>query len=86
MVNDVSIEQRKRRVNTLFYQPIGCGREAEIQAWRANEMADGVVFQKWRWTEIAVTLGLVFVASIRTSGSRRTKMSGQLMVASSAVW
>jgi len=24
-----------------------------------------VVFQKWRWTEIAVTLGLVFVASIR---------------------
>src|SRR6266851_4508108 len=23
-----------------------------------------VVFQKWRWTEIAVTLGLVFVASI----------------------
>jgi hypothetical protein len=86
MVNDASIEQRKRRVNTLFYQPIGCRREAEIQAWRANEMADGVVFQKWRWTEIAVTLGLVFVASIRTSGSRRTKMSGQLMVASSAVW
>src|SRR6266704_2319657 len=24
-----------------------------------------VVFQKWRWTEIAVTLGLVFVASLR---------------------
>ena len=24
-----------------------------------------VVFQKWRWTEIAVTLGLVFVASMR---------------------
>src|SRR5262249_37803370 len=24
-----------------------------------------VVFQKWRWTEMAVTLGLVFVASIR---------------------
>ena len=24
-----------------------------------------VVFQKWRWTAIAVTLGLVFVASIR---------------------
>ena len=24
-----------------------------------------VAFQKWRWTEIAVTLGLVFVASIR---------------------
>src|SRR6266566_1375584 len=25
----------------------------------------GVVFQKWRWTEIAVTLGLIFVASLR---------------------
>jgi hypothetical protein len=27
-----------------------------------------VVFQKWRWTEIAVTLGLVFVASSGRSG------------------
>ena len=26
---------------------------------------DPVVFQKWRWTEIAVTLGLIFVASLR---------------------
>ena len=24
-----------------------------------------VVFQKWRWTKIGVTLGLVFVASLR---------------------
>ncbi len=24
-----------------------------------------VVFQKWRWTAIAVTLGLIFVASLR---------------------
>ena len=24
-----------------------------------------VVFQKWRWTEIIVTLGLIFVASLR---------------------
>jgi len=24
-----------------------------------------VVFQKWRWTEIAVTLGLIFIASMR---------------------
>ena len=24
-----------------------------------------VVFQKWRWTEIAVTLGLIFVVSLR---------------------
>jgi hypothetical protein len=24
---------------------------------------DRVVFQKWRWTEIAVTLGIVFIAS-----------------------
>jgi hypothetical protein len=28
----------------------------------------GVVFQKWRWTEIAVTLGLVFVALSGRSG------------------
>src|SRR5262249_22399189 len=28
-----------------------------------------VVFQKWRWTAIAVTLGLVFVASLRKEGS-----------------
>src|SRR5215471_14529496 len=25
----------------------------------------GVVFQKWRWTEMHVTLGLIFVASLR---------------------
>jgi hypothetical protein len=24
-----------------------------------------VVFQKWRWTEITVTLGLIFIASLR---------------------
>src|SRR6266699_2656552 len=29
----------------------------------------GVVFQKWRWTAIAVTLGLVFVASMRKEWS-----------------
>jgi hypothetical protein len=29
---------------------------------------DLVAFQKWRWTEIAVTLGLVFVASSGRSG------------------
>jgi hypothetical protein len=34
------------------------------RVWRAV-LRMGVVFQKWRWTEIAVTLGLVFVASIR---------------------
>ena len=28
------------------------------------------MFQKWRWTEIAVTLGLVFVASIRKEWPR----------------
>src|SRR5262245_8403753 len=26
---------------------------------------ESVVFQKWRWTEIAVTLGLIFVVSLR---------------------
>src|SRR5713101_64548 len=29
-----------------------------------QSVANMVVFQKWRWTEVAVTLGLVFVASI----------------------
>src|SRR5215813_11085797 len=33
-------------------------------AWMAW-FSTRVVFQKWRWTEIAVTLGLVFVASLR---------------------
>src|SRR5260370_31266934 len=28
-----------------------------------------VVFQKWRWTEIAVTLGLIFVVSLRKEWS-----------------
>ena len=28
-------------------------------------MRHSVVFQKWRWTEIAVTLGLIFVAFSR---------------------
>src|SRR5215831_15422574 len=32
---------------------------------RPRRVRVGVVFQKWRWTAIAVTLGLVFVASIR---------------------
>src|SRR4029450_2935963 len=34
------------------------GARSEGQPWR-------VVFQKWRWTEIDVTLGLIFVASLR---------------------
>src|SRR5499433_3665006 len=29
----------------------------------------GVVFQKWRWTEIAVTLDLIFVVSLRKEWS-----------------
>src|SRR2546427_11890794 len=28
-------------------------------------LAGRIVFQKWRWTEIDVTLGLIFVASLR---------------------
>jgi ribosomal protein S27E len=30
-----------------------------------SDKREWVVFQKWKWPEIAVTLGLVFVASIR---------------------
>src|SRR5262245_28557809 len=29
------------------------------------EVERGVVFQKWRWTAIAVTLGLIFIVSLR---------------------
>src|SRR5262245_66509083 len=31
----------------------------------ASSVRKEVVFQKWRWTEIALTLGLVFISSIR---------------------
>src|SRR5712691_10967158 len=38
-------------------------RNTEVRGCQNN--ARLVVFQKWRWTEIDVTLGLVFVASLR---------------------
>ncbi len=43
-----------------------CGMMAHDMLARSTASFDpGVVFQKWRWTEIDVTLGLVFVASLR---------------------
>src|SRR5262249_16951058 len=32
---------------------------------KITKIVHRVVFQKWRWTEITVTLGLIFVVSLR---------------------
>jgi len=46
-----------------------CGARQEFfQSSRSRLFGKWVVFQKWRWTEIAVTLGLVFVASSGRNG------------------
>src|SRR5262249_46023582 len=43
-----------------------CGAiPSQFHHWLAESIHDRVVFQKWRWTEIAVTLGLIFVVSLR---------------------
>src|SRR5215471_20447213 len=51
------------------YQQLLITQRYDAAYIRAKAVAAGlglqVVFQKWRWTAIAVTLGLVFVASIR---------------------
>jgi ribosomal protein S27E len=40
-------------------------RQVTQRALEADALEEEVVFQKWRWTAINVTLGLIFVAPLR---------------------
>ena len=53
------------QVKALFTKRIVKTSEFAISADEYELYDQLVVFQKWRWTEIAVTLGLIFVASMR---------------------
>src|SRR5499427_2215144 len=44
-----------------FFGPI----KTRIPPWNLVFVGSRVVFQKWRWTEITVTLGLIFIVSLR---------------------